>query len=101
MTYRVSENINLPFKIVPAVQEYPEENRIEMSIKIKAIFEQSNFASNVVVKIPVPPTTANARIFSMGSGKARYEPDANAIMWRIKRFQGDAEMILSADVRTA
>jgi len=22
-------------------------------------------------------------------------------MWRIKRFQGDAEMILSADVRTA
>jgi len=39
MTYRVSENINLPFKIVPAVQEYPEENRMEMSIKIKAIFE--------------------------------------------------------------
>jgi AP-2 complex subunit mu-1 len=24
MTYRISENINLPFKIVPVVQEYPE-----------------------------------------------------------------------------
>jgi len=24
MTYRISENINLPFKIVPVIQEYPE-----------------------------------------------------------------------------
>ena len=24
MTYRISENINLPFKIVPVVQEYPD-----------------------------------------------------------------------------
>jgi AP-2 complex subunit mu-1 len=75
MTYRISENINLPFKIVPVVQEYPENNRVEYSVKLKAIFERSNFASNVVVKIPVPPNSANVKIYSAGAGKAKYEPD--------------------------
>lgn len=29
MTYRVSQNINLPFKITPVIQEFPDENKIE------------------------------------------------------------------------
>lgn len=75
MTYRIAENINLPFKVVPVVQEYPENNRIEYSVKIKAIFERSNFASNVTIKIPVPQNTASVKIYSAGAGKAKYEPD--------------------------
>ena len=86
MTYRISENINLPFKVVPVVQEYPENNTIEYSVKLKAIFEKSNFASNVVVKIPVPKNTASVKIYSAGAGKAKYEPDQSAVMWRIKKF---------------
>lgn len=100
MTYRISENINLPFKIVPVVQEFPEQNRVEYSVKIKAIFERTNFASNVVAKIPVPPNTASCRIYSAGAGKAKYEPDQSAIMWRIKKFQGDNEFLMSAEVST-
>jgi AP-2 complex subunit mu-1 len=53
---------------------------------LKSIFERTNFASNVIAKIPVPPNTANVKIYSVGSGKAKYEPDQNAIMWRIKKF---------------
>ena len=64
MTYRILENINLPFKIVPVIQEYPELCKIEISIRLKAIFECSNFATSVVVSIPVPETTANVRIYS-------------------------------------
>ena len=75
MTYRITENINLPFKVVPVVQEYPENHRIEYSVKIKAIFERSNYATNVVAKIPVPPNAAQTKIYSAGSGKAKYEPD--------------------------
>lgn len=98
MTYRISENINLPFKVVPVVQEYPENNTIEYSVKIKAIFERSNFASNVVCKIPVPKNTGTVKIYSAGAGKAKYEPDQNAILWRIKKFQGDNEFLMSAEV---
>ena len=86
MTYRVSQNINLPFKITPVVQEFPEENKIEFSIKIRAIFETSDIANNVVCKIPVPANTANVKVYSAGAGKARYEPEKSAIFWRIKKF---------------
>ena len=99
MTYRISENINLPFKIVPVIQEYPEQNKIELSIRLKAIFEESNFGTNVVCKIPVPANTAQVRIFSSGAGKAVYEADKSAIMWRFKRFQGNSESLLTADVQ--
>jgi AP-2 complex subunit mu-1 len=99
MTYRISENINLPFKVVPIIQEYPDTCLIEISVRVKAIFESTNFANNVVVKIPVPQTTANVRIYSQGSGKARYEPESgHFIMWRFPKFQGDAEYLLTADV---
>lgn len=64
MTYRISENINLPFKIVPVIQEYPELCKIEISVRIKAIFEPSNFATSLICMIPVPDTTANVRIYS-------------------------------------
>jgi AP-2 complex subunit mu-1 len=100
MTYRISENINLPFKIVPVIQEYPELCKIEISVRIKAIFEASNFATGVICYIPVPSTTANVRIFSSGSGKARYEPEnKSCIVWRFLRFQGDSESLLTADVQ--
>lgn len=89
MTYRVSQNINLPFKITPVIQEFPEDFRIEYSVKLRAIFEHSNFANNVVVKIPVPSNTANVKVYSAGIGKGKYEPEKSAIMWRIKKFQGD------------
>lgn len=69
---------------MPVVQE--NADRIEYSVKIKAIFERTNFANNVIIKIPVPSNTAQSKIFSAGAGRAKYEPDQSAIMWRIKKF---------------
>ena len=86
MSYRVSQNINLPFKVTPVIMEYPEEQRIEYSVKVRSIFEHSNFANNVVVKIPCPSNTASVKIFSAGVGKAKYEPDKSMVSWRIKKF---------------
>lgn len=37
---------------------YPELNKLEYSVKLKAIFERTNFATNVVAKIPVPSNAA-------------------------------------------
>jgi len=50
----------------------------------------------VVIKIPVPKNTADVKIYSAGAGKGRFEPDKSAIMWRIKKFQGDTEYIMTA-----
>jgi len=86
MSYRVSQNINLPFKITPVIQEFPEDLKIEYSVKVRSIFEHSNFGNNVVIKIPVPNNTASVNIFSTGIGKGQYVPDKSAILWRIKKF---------------
>jgi AP-2 complex subunit mu-1 len=96
MKYRVTDNINLPFRFIPSVKE-EGSNRISINLKIIANFSEKLFATTVVVKIPVPKSTAKAKIRPT-FGKARYEPEQSALVWRIKKFPGKAECMLSADV---
>lgn len=78
MTYRVTETVNLPFKLIPIVHEY-DKNKIEISLKIKALFERNVFATNVVIKIPVPKNSGKTNIFAV-TGKARLEPEQGAVV---------------------
>jgi len=73
MTYRITENINLPFNIKPVFNEIGK-NRIEVIVKIKTIFEKNIFATNVLLKIPTPKNTANVTS-NTAIGRAKYEPD--------------------------
>ena len=45
----------------------------------------------------MPPNTAQTRIH-VAQGRARYEHEQNAIVWRIRRFPGGQEMTLSGEV---
>ncbi len=45
----------------------------------------------------VPPTTANVRV-AVGIGRAKYEPEKNAIVWRVKRFPGGSEVVLNGEI---
>lgn len=96
MRYRVADNVNLPLRIIPAVQE---EGRARMSInlKVSADFSYKLFGSNIVVKVPVPPNTARCSIH-VGMGRAKYEPEQRSIVWRIKRMIGGAETVFAAEV---
>ncbi|KRX10823.1 Mu homology domain [Pseudocohnilembus persalinus] len=95
MSYRVTENVNLPFKIMPVVNELGK--RIEVRVKLKSIFDRSIFATNVALKVPCPKNTAIVNCKST-LGRAKYEPDQGGIIWRIKKFQGDTEDILRCDI---
>ncbi|KAI3475326.1 hypothetical protein L1887_63304 [Cichorium endivia] len=95
MNYRATENVNLPFKVQAIVNEVGK-SKVEYSIAIKANYGTKLFATNVVVKIPTPLNTAD--ISSRTSqGKAKYEPSENAIVWKIARFTGQSEFVLSAE----
>lgn len=96
MTYRVTENVNLPFKLIPLVHEYGK-NKIEISLKLRALYDRHIFASNVVTKIPLPKNSGRSQIYA-STGKAKYEPEQGGIMWRIRRFPGDTEYTLRAEV---
>ncbi|CAN0074644.1 unnamed protein product, partial [Ectocarpus sp. 13 AM-2016] len=83
-------------RIIPAVQE-EGRGRVTINLKVSADFSYKLFGSNIVVKVPVPPNTARCLIH-VGSGRAKYEPEQRAIVWRIKRMIGGAEAVFTADV---
>jgi len=95
MRYRATENVNLPFKVHAIVNEVGK-TKVEYSIAIKANYGSKLFATNVVVRVPTPLNTA--RITERTSqGKAKYEPEHNNIVWKIPRFTGQSEYVLSAE----
>jgi len=99
MKYRITQNVNLPFRVLPVITEHGK-TRVEYEVKIKGQFSSKLFATGVVVKIPTPKNTAKCKIVQ-GLGKAKYFPDQSAILWKIKKFPGDASFILKAEVSVA
>ena len=92
MSYRITTDVNLPFKIMPVYTEVTH-NKLEIRVKLKAIYDKNLNANNVVVKIPSPKMTASVNPNTL-VGRAKYEPEHQAIMWRIKKFQGEFECFL-------
>jgi AP-2 complex subunit mu-1 len=95
MRYRAIENVNLPFKVHPIVREVGT-TKVEYSIAIKANYGNKLFATNVIARIPTPLNTASITPRT-SHGKAKYEPEGNCMVWKIPRFTGQSEFVLSAE----
>jgi len=96
MKYRITDNVNLPFRLIPAIQE-EGDTRVTANLKAIANFSAKLFATNVVIKVPTPPNTARCKI-NAPNGRAKYEPEQRAIVWRVRRFTGGSEYMLSAEI---
>lgn len=79
MRYRTTDHTQLPFKCVPVVNEH--KTRVEYKVLVKALFGAQLVASNVVVRIPVPPNCAKTNI-AVPVGKAKFASGENAIVWK-------------------
>jgi len=99
MKYRITDNVTLPFKVVPIVEERGDTRAI-FNIKVISNFSSTMHAQNVVIKIPCPKNTARCKCRAK-EGRARYEPEHHAIVWRIKRFSGRKELRLHAEAELA
>jgi AP-2 complex subunit mu-1 len=97
MSYRITENIACPFKILPVVQERGR-TKVDITVKIKSVFDKSISATNVVIKIPCPKQTAGATVQGGIQGRAKYEPTIDSLVWRIRRFPGETEYVLQAEL---
>merc|ERR1712194_868703 len=89
-------NDKLPFRVLPVVKELGR-TRLEINVKIKSMFTFKLFATNVVIKIPLPKNTAVATV-NAASGKCKYEPDQGGVIWKLRRFPGDTEYFMSGEV---
>ena len=95
MHYRATENVNLPFRVHPIVKEVGT-TKVEYSVAIKANYGNKLFATNVIVRVPTPLNTAKITERTT-QGKAKYEPENNCMVWKIARFSGGSEYVLSAE----
>jgi AP-2 complex subunit mu-1 len=96
MRYRATENINLPFRVQVIVTDHGK-SRVSYNISIRSTFNNKLFATAVVLRVPTPLNTAGVSGLRTSSGKAKYEPESNAIVWRIARFSGGMEYNFSAE----
>jgi len=96
MKYRCDENISLPFRVIPVINELGR-TRLDVKVAVKSAFNDKLFALNVVIVIPMPDNTARADIHP-SQGKAKYDAKKHALVWKIKRFEGQWEHTLSASV---
>lgn len=97
MKYRITENVNLPFRVIPVVHEHGR-SRVEYEIKLKGNFSTKLYAEHIVVRIPCPPNVSKATL-NPGIGKAKYVASENAILWKIRTFPGDASYTLKGEVK--
>lgn len=49
-SYRVADNVNLPLRIIPAVQEEGRA-RVSINLKVSADYSYKLFGSNVAIKV--------------------------------------------------
>jgi AP-2 complex subunit mu-1 len=96
MTYRISENVNLPFRVLGNYQQ-SGPFKFDFDLKLKAVYDQQYSSTTVVVKIPCPKTTIDTNS-NVQKGRAKHEPDQQAIMWRIKKFQGGSETMIRGTI---
>ncbi|KAJ3830442.1 Mu homology domain-containing protein [Lentinula raphanica] len=95
MRYRATSNIKLPLKVIPTVTEIGT-TKVSYDITLKTTFSPKLSATNVVVRIPTPLNTTDVDVGILGTGKAKYVPAENVIVWKIPRLQGGQECSLSA-----
>lgn len=95
MRYRVTAP-SQPFRLLPNIVEQGK-TKLLANLKVSADFPEELRATNVVIKIPMPPTAAMAKI-TVDRGRARYEPGERALVWRISAFPGKSECSLDASV---
>jgi len=97
MKYRITQNINLPFRVIPVVTEHGR-TRVEYEIKVKGNFSNKLVATHVIVNIPTPSNVSKC-ILNPTVGKAKYNANQKVIEWKIKKFPGDASYIFKGEAR--
>jgi len=97
LKYRSTKDIALPFKILSHVKQI-SVTKLEYEVSVVAEFPPSSFGTKVRIKVPTPDSTATCKASTKGGGTAKHHPEESAIIWKIKKFPGKAEVTLRATV---
>ena len=82
--YRSTSNVKLPLRVTPSVTEVGT-SQVQYSITVKANFNNKLSANNIVLRIPTP-LNATAADCKVATGKAKYVPAENVVVWKCVVF---------------
>lgn len=97
LRYRKTDSVGVPFTITPMVRDVAA-NKIEIRINVASTYEAKLSANPLILKIPMPENTAEVSVDSQ-TGKAKYVPEENAVLWRMSAFPGRSSADIIVRVR--
>mmetsp|Transcript_11898 Transcript_11898/g.14377 ORF Transcript_11898/g.14377 Transcript_11898/m.14377 type:complete len:445 (-) Transcript_11898:199-1533(-) len=102
MNFRVTGEYRCPFKIFPSIED-TGPYKMDIVIRVRADIPEAHHGANVVIRMPLPKTSANV-VCDMGGGPSsnqsyEYEPGSTEgnvettpkLRWMIKKFPGNTE----------
>ncbi|KAB2633321.1 lysM domain receptor-like kinase 3 [Pyrus ussuriensis x Pyrus communis] len=95
MTYRLSTQVK-PLIWVEAQVENHSRSRIEFTVKARSQYKERSTATNVEIELPVPADATNPNVRT-SIGSAKYAPERDALVWKIKSFPGNKEYMLRSE----
>mmetsp|Transcript_56102 Transcript_56102/g.109826 ORF Transcript_56102/g.109826 Transcript_56102/m.109826 type:complete len:433 (+) Transcript_56102:191-1489(+) len=95
MSYRLNTHVKPLIWIEAVVDSSKSRTKLEYMIKAKSQFKARSVANNVEITVPVP-VDADSPHFKSSIGSVRYLPDADAMVWTVKQFAGQKELLMSA-----
>lgn len=92
MSYRLNTAVK-PLVWVDAVIEQ-RQTRVDYVVKARAQLKPRAVANNVKISIPVLPDVDTPN-FKCSSGRAKYAPDKDVVVWSIKNFKAGREAVMT------
>ena len=100
INYRINGDYRAPFRIFPFVEEL-SRTQIELVIKVRADMPETNYGANVLLRIPMPQTTATVSLdqgMNAVGQLAEYRDNEKQVRWVIKKFDGGSELQLRCKI---
>lgn len=91
MSYRLETEVR-PLVWVDAVIEQ-RQTRVDYLVKARTQLKASAVANNVKIHLPVLPDVDTPK-FQCSSGKAKYVPERDEMVWHIKQFKAGRELVM-------
>eukprot|EP01069_Polyplicarium_translucidae_P004451 Polyplicarium_translucidae@DN2584_c0_g1_i1.p1 len=95
MSYRLNTHVKPLIWVEVVVDPGRSSTRIEYLVKAKSQFKSRSVANNVEVLIPVP-SDVDTPSFKTSTGVVKYLPADNAMIWSIKQFHGQKNLMMTA-----
>lgn len=104
MNYRITGQFQhpLPLRLSFSLGDSPNPGRTDATVKLDIDLAPKSFASNIVVRIPLPKvTTACAYELLTPGQQAEFRKDEKVFLWRIPKLMGTVTSFLQLKIMTA